>query len=173
MKNISYIAILLILSVIMSCSGSDGEKTKEKPSGDEIIKINKYLVNEDADKIRAYVKRRNWDMQVTQSGLWYMIYKKGSGLKAEIGKKATINYVISLLDGTVCYSSDKDGQKSFVIGKGSVESGLEEGILFMHEGDKARFILPPHLAHGLIGDENRIPARATIIYDVELVKISD
>ena len=91
MKNISYIAILLILSVIISCSGSDGEKTKEKPSGDEIIKINKYLVNEDADKIRAYVKRRNWDMQVTQSGLWYMIYKKGSGLKAEIGKKATIN----------------------------------------------------------------------------------
>jgi FKBP-type peptidyl-prolyl cis-trans isomerase len=54
-----------------------------------------------------------------------------------------------------------------------VESGLEEGILLLQEGDKARFIMPPHLAHGLIGDRDKIPARATIIYDLELVSLSD
>jgi FKBP-type peptidyl-prolyl cis-trans isomerase len=68
---------------------------------------------------------------------------------------------------------DNDDPKTFLIGQGGVESGLEEGILLLQEGDKARFIMPPHLAHGLIGDRDKIPARATIIYDLELVSLSD
>jgi FKBP-type peptidyl-prolyl cis-trans isomerase len=60
-----------------------------------------------------------------------------------------------------------------VVGKGGVESGLEEGILLLHEGDKARFVLAPHLAHGLIGDENRIPPRSIIIYYIELLAVYD
>ena len=43
----------------------------------------------------------------------------------------------------------------------------------MHEGDKARFIMPPHLAHGLLGDNHKIPARAIIIYEVELIKLDE
>jgi FKBP-type peptidyl-prolyl cis-trans isomerase len=43
----------------------------------------------------------------------------------------------------------------------------------LREGDKARFILPPHIAHGLLGDENRIPPRSVIVYEVELLNISD
>ena len=86
---------------------------------------------------------------------------------------ATINYSISLLDGTECYNSDDSGPRQFKIGQGGVESGLEEGILFMHEGDKARFIMPPHLAHGLLGDNHKIPARAIIIYEVELIKLDE
>ena len=62
--------------------------------------------------------------------------------------------------------------KQFRIGQGGVESGLEEGVLLLlHEGDKATFIMPPHLAHGLPGDGNRIPARSIIVYEVELVKV--
>jgi FKBP-type peptidyl-prolyl cis-trans isomerase len=43
----------------------------------------------------------------------------------------------------------------------------------MHVGDKARLILPPHLAHGLLGDENRIPARSIIVYEIELLDITN
>ena len=39
---------------------------------------NKYLVEKDAEIIGSYAKRRNWDMQTTESGLWYMIYKNGT-----------------------------------------------------------------------------------------------
>jgi len=52
-----------------------------------------------------------------------------------------------------------------------VESGLEEGILLLRVGDKATFIMPPHLAHGLQGDGDRIPARSIIMYDVLLLKV--
>ena len=62
---------------------------------------------------------------------------------------------------------------SFKVGFGGVESGLEEGVLLLRTGDKARFIMPPHLAHGLIGDGDCIPMRAIIIYDVELVRVSE
>jgi FKBP-type peptidyl-prolyl cis-trans isomerase len=54
-----------------------------------------------------------------------------------------------------------------------VESGLEEGILLLREGDKAKFILPPHLAHGLLGDDNKIPARSIIVYDLELLSLEN
>jgi FKBP-type peptidyl-prolyl cis-trans isomerase FkpA len=53
-----------------------------------------------------------------------------------------------------------------------VEAGLEEGILLMHKGGKAKFILPSHLAFGLIGDQNKIPGKSTLIYDVNLIDLN-
>ena len=138
-----------------------------------LIKVNRLLVKKDSAKIAEYIKGRNWNMIETKTGLWYMIYKKGAGKKSKEGLYATINFNLTLLDGTQCYSSDSLGPKCFRIGRGSVESGLEEGILLLKEGDKAKFILPPHLAHGLVGDDNRIPARSIIVYDVELVSLDN
>jgi FKBP-type peptidyl-prolyl cis-trans isomerase len=105
--------------------------------------------------------------------LFYQIYEHGSGEAASTGKFVTINYLVSLLDGTICYNSDDSGSKKFIIGRSNEESGLEQGVLMMRVGDKARFIMPPHLAHGLLGDENKIPPRSIIVYEVELVEISD
>lgn len=147
-------------------------KEEKENHDEELIKVNKYLVTKDAEIIEKYVERRNWDMKTTKTGLWYMIYDKGTGEKAETGKIATIYRQVSLLDGTVCYPKDTINPKQFRIGQGGVEQGLEQGILLLREGDKARFILPPHLAHGLIGDQKCIPGRASILYEVELVDIS-
>jgi len=138
-----------------------------------LVRVNKYLVKKDAELIESYTKRRGWEMELTESGLFYQIYERGNGLKAENGKLATIAYKLSLLDGTVCYSSDAQGPKKFQLGHSTEESGLEQGILMMHVGDKARLILPPHLAHGLLGDENRIPARSIIVYEIELLDITN
>jgi FKBP-type peptidyl-prolyl cis-trans isomerase len=110
-------------------------------------------------------------MEETPTGLWVGISGRGTGEKAQPGMTAAIKYRLSLLDGTICYDSDSLGLKTFRIGHGGVESGLEEGILLLREGDRATFIMPPHLAHGLPGDGNRIPARSIIMYDVELVKL--
>lgn len=76
-----------------------------------------------------------------------------------------------MLTGDLVYSSEIAGEREFRIGRGGVELGLEEGILLMREGDKARFIMPSHLAHGVPGDGVKIPARAAIVYDLELLKV--
>ncbi len=93
--------------------------------------------------------------------------------KSAKGKLVSIAFTVSLLNGTICYSSDEDGEKEFVLGLNQVESGLEEGIMQMRVGDKAKFILPSHLGHGLIGDLDRIPQKVTLVYDVELLSIKE
>lgn len=180
MKLISQIFIinLLIFSVLVSCNEKGNQKThKTKKELDAYNKsletANKYLTKLDAERIENFAKRRNWKMTETKSGIWYEIYEKGSGPKAEEGQIAVLNYKISLLDGTLCYTSDSLGAKDFAIGHGGVESGLEEGILLLHQGDKARIIMPPFKAHGLLGDMDKIPARSIIVYELELLKLID
>jgi FKBP-type peptidyl-prolyl cis-trans isomerase len=173
--NHTVLAFLFLLFFIFSCKNQPEEQKPENPFGEKetLMKVNKYFVEKDAEIIESYVKRRNWQMEVTESGLWYMIYENGHGPKATIGKVATIEYSITLLDGTVCYDSGNSGPKRFTIGRGGVEAGLEEGILMLRTGDKARFILPPHLAYGLLGDEEKILPRSTIVYEVKVIEISD
>ena len=172
-----YMLIFLAMLTIVYCC------KHEKPSpihGNEVfnskedyMKANQYLVQKDAEQIKSYVERRGWDMTETKTGLWYMIYNHGNGNPAKDGKKIRLNYTTTLLDGTLCYSAKENGPKEFIIGKGGVESGLEEGVLLLEEGDKAKFIIPPHIGHGLLGDNNKIPPRAIIVYDVEVLSISE
>jgi FKBP-type peptidyl-prolyl cis-trans isomerase FkpA len=167
--------ILLFCIFSLSCRQGQRKITGKdyRQNRKSLIEINRFLVKKDSARIADYVKKMDLDMTETKTGLWYMIYETGSGKKADEGLYATINYKVELLDGTQCYSSDSLGPKRFKIGRGSVESGLQEGILLLREGDKAKFILPPHLAHGLVGDENRIPARSIIVYDVELLSLNN
>jgi len=173
---------LAFLFLLVSChSGNDSSgkviKNRQKEEsgieerGKALEKANKYLVRTEQEEIENYIRRHRLKMQETGSGLRYVIYKKGNGPVAEEGKTAVLNYTLRLLTGDVIYSSEKDGQKVFKIGKGNVESGLEEAILKMHVGDKAVVILPAHLGYGLLGDNNKIPPRCTLVYDMELVEL--
>lgn len=149
-------------------------KTQSNKSYKEnLVKANKGLVSLDQDRIESFVNRHGWQMQKTESGMWYQIIDTNSNEKALAGKIAHLHYQVSLLDGTVCYTSDSLGIMQFKIGQGGVESGLEEAILKMRVGEKGRFIMPPHLGHGLLGDENKIPPRSVIVYSVELLKLTD
>ncbi|HVA97909.1 MAG TPA: FKBP-type peptidyl-prolyl cis-trans isomerase, partial [Bacteroidia bacterium] len=71
----------------------------------------------------------------------------------------------------LCYSSDTEGLKSFLIGEDQVETGLHEAIQLMHVGDKALFIIPSFLAAGMVGDKEKIPPKATVVYEIELVSL--
>lgn len=169
---IPYIISVMLAGFILSCNENSN---KQKPSQEisnykrPLMEVNKTLVKKDMEIIEAYVKRRKWDMQITETGLWYMIYEHGTGDSVKSGEKVSISYKLYLLDGKLCYNSDSLGIKTFVIEKSDVERGLVEGVKLMRKGDKARLILPPHLAHGIPGDGNCIPNRAIIHYDIELL----
>jgi len=129
-------------------------------------KVNEFLVVKDEEVIRNFIGRMGWEMERTESGLWYMIMERGDGPAVTPGKTVAYDYRISLLDGTLCYSSEEDGAKTIRTGYSGEGAGLEEGVLMLREGGYARFIMPPHLAFGLLGDGQRIPARATLVYEV-------
>ena len=169
-----------IIFLLLSCGRTYNTQLPADDSDDVsrlkreiLIRVNRDLVEEDAQDIEAFAKSQNWDMKVTESGLWYMIYGNGDGEKAVDGKVVTIEYSLSLFNGLVCYSSDEFGPLTFKLGFGNVESGLEEGMLLLRTGDRARFIMPPYLAHGLTGDGDCIPPRVAVVYDVELIGIAD
>jgi len=166
-----YTLVFVILAISCTEQPREIQKTKPDKVKENLISVNKFLVEQDVERIKGYISRHNLKMETTTSGLYYRIIKKGDGKSIKTGDKVNINYKISLLDGTQCYSSDKDGPKIFTVGKGGVEPGLEEGVLLLHEGDIACFILLPHLAHGLVGDGKVIPARSTIILDIDNIQI--
>ena len=172
-RFIRFIVVISLLFMSFGCKKGENSQVVQKGSEDQdemLVRINKYLVQKDVELIESYAKRREWNVEQTESGLFYEIYERGSGATVKDGMQVTINYTLSLLDGTVCYSSDQSGSKTFRMGRSREESGLEQGLLMMRVGDKAHLVLPPHLAHGLLGDEEKIPARSVIVYDVELVK---
>lgn len=139
---------------------------------DSLLKANKEAVQNEDAQIRLYINRMGWQMQETGTGLRYLIAEKGKGPAAKTGNRARIEFELRLITGELCYSSQKTGPKEFRIGSGGVESGLEEGILLLHKGDRAKFILPSHLAFGLVGDQDKIPGRCSIIYDVHLLDLN-
>ncbi len=166
--------LLVLMFMICSCSGSQNrDNQKQQITSEDLIEANRHLVNREQEIIEEYVNEEDLEMKKTGTGLWYQISAPGQGDLIQTGDVVTFDYTVRLLDGTLCYDSDNRGPKSFKVGKGDVESGLQQGILMLKKGAEAKFIMPPHLAHGLVGDDDRIPSRAIIIYDIEVLEVDE
>lgn len=111
------------------------------------------------------------DTQTLASGLKVIYLKQNNQPKPAAGDNVSVHYVGKLMDGTEFDNSIKRGDPiTFPLGKGRVIPGWDEGIALLGKGDKALFIIPPHLAYGANGAGNGlIPANATLQFEVELV----
>ncbi len=176
LSKLFVLKFLIVLVFFGSCNTDEKKDTSkhndQKLQKESLIKVNKYLINSENIDIDNYIRRHNLTVTETGSGVKYQIIKQGNGEKAHVGKIVTLKYKIKLITGDVIYSSDETGPKQFEIGHGGVESGLEEAILNMRVGDNSIIIIPSHLAYGLLGDNNKIPPRSTIIYEIELTNIN-
>lgn len=171
LSNIIQLSFCLV--VFLSCNNKNGnsQSVSQKELKEPLIEENIRMTQEENRLIDRYIERHKWSMNETGTGLRYMIYEKGSGIKAKNGMQATVEYEIKLMDGTICYSSVESGPRTFLIGKDHVESGIHEGVTLMNVGDKAKFILPSYLAHGLSGDNNKIPPRSSLVVNMHLLRL--
>jgi hypothetical protein len=136
--------------------------------------MKKYLILMMFGLFSTLIAAQVQDTVTTDSGLKYLVIEKGEGVKAEPGKEATVHYTGYLTDGKVFDSSLKRNQPlSFTIGEGKVIKGWDEGVALMHVGDKFRFIIPPQLGYGERGAGTVIPPNATLIFDVQLLEVSE
>lgn len=113
------------------------------------------------------------DTLTTANGLQYIIVKEvPKGVVAEAGHKVSVHYSGYLTDGKMFDSSVKRDQPfEFDLGAGRVIKGWDEGVALMKEGEKFRFVIPYNLAYGEKGYPGAIPPKATLIFDVELIKV--
>lgn len=107
---------------------------------------------------------------VTKSGLQYEVLTEGTGKKPKATDTVRCHYEGRLLDGSVFDSSYKRNAPAD-FGLQQVIAGWTEGVQLMSEGSKFRFYIPYMLAYGEGGAGAMIPPFATLIFDVELIKV--
>lgn len=163
----------VFISFLLSACGED-EKPKKAPnwnqqkstelhqnlSEQEDIDIQLFLANVEPSRIKE-----------SGSGLRFISVKPGSERAILDQETAGVRYSVKLLDGKKCYETEKGRLDIFKVNHSDIESGILEGIRNMHLGEKARLVFPSHLAHGLIGDMDKIPPLSPLVVDIELVEI--
>lgn len=162
--------VFSFLTILVACDNSDGEKRPPNWNNEKSVKMNKELAVDEDIAIRMYISQHsNWKVEETGSGLRIIRLKEVTGELAKSGKEAEVEYKVTLLDGTVCYETAKEELDVFKIDQSNIETGIQEGIKKMHVGEKVKLIIPNHLAHGLVGDLDKIPPLTTLVVDIKLV----
>lgn len=138
--------------------------------------------------LQAYLEENGIEETPTESGLIFISKKRGTGKKAEAGMTVKVNYAGQLLDGTYFDTSIKElaeeqglyderrepyGPLEFPLGQGRVIPGWDEGIGMMKVGGEARLIIPSSIAYGPSGAGGIIKPYSTLIFDVELVDVTE
>lgn len=167
-----FLALLLMTVLAVGCSEQQVEsKESAIQSQEDLIQFNIAQKEKEMRRIAAYIERREWAMTCTQTGLCYYRYSGEGKDSIRTGDVVSFNFNVELLDGRQVYSSDSLGTRTVKVGQSEAESGLHEAFTYLSTGDKAKIIIPSHLAFGLTGDHHKIPSAATLVYDVEILNV--
>ncbi|CAH1791001.1 unnamed protein product [Owenia fusiformis] len=134
-------SVIAFAAVVISCHGDEEKKEKKK-----------------VDKLQIGVKKR--------------VDPADCNIKSRKGDKLHMHYTGTLEDGTEFDSSRTRNQLfTFTLGQGQVIKGWDQGLLGMCESEKRKLVIPSDLGYGSRGAPPKIPADATLIFEVELVRI--
>ncbi len=137
------------------------------------IKIDNNKVSQTASPTASAENTMNPTQTSTPSaGLKIEDEKVGTGDEAVAGKKVTVNYLGTLTDGKKFDSSyDRNEPFTFNLGAGEVIKGWDEGVAGMKVGGKRKLTISPELGYGAAGAPPVIPSNATLVFEVELLKV--
>ncbi len=162
---------IVLLSTVIFGNGSQEKAIASNPTNDAPA-----TAQSTNSQQKTTIAMDNLDLSqavTTDSGLQYILVKEGDGATPQKGNNVTVHYTGTLENGSKFDSSrDRNQPFSFKIGVGQVIQGWDEGVGSMKVGEQRILIIPPELGYGARGAGGVIPPNATLIFDVELLKIS-
>ncbi len=146
-------------------------KTEDEAKKDYEKQLVDLQVAED-NILQAYLLENNIKTQPTETGLYFESLKEGKGPLAKMGDLVTVDFNVLMLVGTEFFSTKLQGEPVFFeLGQPFDTEGMNQALLKMKEGGKARIIMLSGLAFGERGRGGMVPPYTTLISELELVKI--
>lgn len=175
MINRALILLFPSFLLLFACSNNAHINQTVEPEKDYItepaMEANVLISQHEKTLIDEYVQRKQWSMKETGTGVRYGIYYSENGVEIESGDIVELEYTLELLDGTLISKTENGETETVLVDKDIVESGLHEALKYLHQGDKAKLIIPSHMAYGLTGDLDKIPGFSTLVYDIKIIDV--
>lgn len=174
MRNVFYLVLLgvvLATIAIVVRSGMFARKNPGEPINSAMREALATEIPQYSTEDTALIERTYPTARKVPSGLRYVVRDPGTGdATPQAGQEVICNYAGRLLDGTEFDSSYRRGTPfHFRLGTGAVIKGWDEAFAMMRKGEKCTLIVPYWLAYGTKGQPPKIPGRATLIFEVELL----
>src|SRR5690606_35375070 len=151
------LAITLLLLAIISCKTPEARRPISVKTGSFInasVERNKKLNANEQASIQKLLKQQKKDYIASKSGFWYYYNTKveiDSLETPEFGDIVNYNYNVKTLDGSLIYSKEDIKNKTYVMDKEELFTGLREGLKLMKTGETVTFLFPSLKAYGYYG----------------------
>jgi len=174
MRNFFYLLLLGVLLITVALVVRSGMFARKNP-GRPINSAMREALNREDPQLTAndalLLEKTYGTAHKLPSGMRYVVRNPGTGTATpRVGDEVIAHYDGRLLDGTPFDSSYRRGVPfTFRVGTGGVIRGWDEAFLTMKKGEKRTLIIPHWLGYGEKGSPPKIPARATLVFEVELI----
>ena len=169
-----YFLVITLFSLV-ACNHQNEKNETDRSvnwTSDHSTRFAQEISKEEERDILVYLKTRsNWEMQQSETGLRYWIYEETENTQVEPGQIIKVSFEVKLLNGELCYNTEEGESSTFMVDKSDIETGVQEVVKYMREGERAKVIIPSHLGHGLLGDFDKIPPLQPLVIDLHIKEI--